>query len=80
MGDQSVFEEPLLNDPSEKEISLLSSVYRKVVTKKVQDLLRDLTLFHMAASVSIQPYLCCLLPFFVFDIACNASKNTLEFL
>ena len=45
MVDQSLFEEPLLNDSNEEAISSLGSVYRKEVTKKVQDLLRDSTPF-----------------------------------
>ena len=58
MLDLSLFEEPLQKDPDKEVISSLGFVYKKEVTKKVHDLLRDSTPFQMAASVSILLYLC----------------------
>ena len=51
IADLTLFEEPLLKDPEEEVISGLVSVYGKVVTQKVLDLLRDSTPFQMAALV-----------------------------
>ena len=56
MADLTMFEELLLKDPEEEVISGLVSVYGKVVTKKVQDLLRDSTPFQMAATVILCLY------------------------
>ena len=78
MANQSLFEEPLLDDLDEEAISSLGSFYEKVVRKKVYDLLRDSTPFQMAALVSIHLYLCCSLPLFVFDIATIVDEHFLH--
>ena len=51
MADLTPFEESLLNDLEKEVISRLVSMYRKEVTKKVYDLIRDSTPFKMAVSV-----------------------------
>ena len=75
IADQSLIEEPLMSDPNEEAITSFGFVYGKVVTKKVQDLLRDSTPFQMAALVSIHSYLCCSFPIFVFDIAIVVDEH-----
>ena len=56
MEDLTMFEELLLKDPEEEVISRLVFVYGKVVTKKVQDLLRDSIPFQMATMVILCLY------------------------
>ena len=52
MLDSLLFEELLLKNPDEEVISF-GAMYEKEVTKRVQELLNDSSLFQMAASISI---------------------------
>ena len=56
MVDLTLFKVPLLKDLEEEVVSRLVSVYIEVVSKKVQDLLRNSTPFKMVASVILCIY------------------------
>ena len=69
MSNFFLFEEPLLKDLDKEVIPSLGFVFKKEVTKKVQDLLRDSTPFQMAVALSILLYLCWSFTFSVIDTA-----------
>ena len=75
-----MFEEPVLKDLEKKVIFRLLSMYRKEVTKKVQDFLRDSTPFQMAASITLRLYFSCSFMSFFFFFLLTATGSNEHFL
>ena len=64
MENPTLFEEPLLKDLEEEVTTALGSVYGVPLIKKVLDLLRNSTPFHVVVAVTPYPCICSLFSHF----------------